>query len=160
MDNNNFNGQIPTDDYSVKQQPYADGQQYNPPPQQPYAGGQQYNQPPPPPYMGRAPQGQLPIYWQYQQPMVVPASQPGDGMAVAAFVLGMAGLVFCQILIPSIIATILAVMARKRGLSSNKSGLATAGLVLGIIGIVIVSLIILMFLFIFLIASPSYPYWY
>ncbi len=72
-----------------------------------------------------------------QQPVYTPVPnapanvQPAKGMAIAALVLGLVGLVVAAV-ICGVIAICLAVTAKKKG---NTSGMATAGLVLGIIDV-------------------------
>jgi hypothetical protein len=69
----------------------------------------------------------------------VPSQRPG--MAVAALVLGIAGIVLCFIFIPSLLALIFGLVAAKRIRQSNGAltgtGLARAGWILGLIGLVI-----------------------
>jgi len=60
-----------------------------------------------------------------------PASQPGRGLAIASLVLGIASLFLG--LIVGIVGIVLAILAKKQGFNG---GIATAGLVLSIIGIV------------------------
>ncbi|MCL2840238.1 MAG: DUF4190 domain-containing protein [Defluviitaleaceae bacterium] len=62
---------------------------------------------------------------QFPQGMPPSGEQPSHGLAIASLVLGILG--------GSVVAIILAVIAKKNG---NTSGIATAGLVLGIIGTV------------------------
>lgn len=60
-------------------------------------------------------------------------------MGIAALVLGIVGVICCQSIILSILALIFGVMGRKKaaqGLATN-GGMATAGMVLGIIGVVV-----------------------
>lgn len=59
-------------------------------------------------------------------------SQNGKGMAVAALVMGILGLTICPG-ITSILAVIFGIVAKTKG---NRSGMATTGIVLGIIAIV------------------------
>ena len=61
--------------------------------------------------------------------------EPGKGMAIASLVTGILGLTICSGWgIPNLLALIFAIVARKKG---SRSGMATAGLILGIIGIVL-----------------------
>lgn len=97
-------------------QPQQPVQQYQPPQPQ-----QQYYQP--------APQYQQQPMGYYPQPMPV----PGKGMAIASLVLGICSIVYLFFL--GIIGIVLAVMAKKKMLAAGyPTGLATAGLVLSIIG--------------------------
>ena len=88
-----------------------------PPPPPPPAGGP----PPPAAAAGGAAAGQQ------------------NGMGIAALVLGLAGILCCQSVIVPILAIIFGVIGRKKaaqGLASN-GGMATAGLVLGIITLIV-----------------------
>ena len=74
----------------------------------------------------------------YQQPEPTwnndaPSSNAGDGNATAALVTGILGVVCCGPCAVS--AIILSITAKNKG--TSKSGFATAGLILGIIGCVI-----------------------
>ncbi len=88
------------------------------------------------------------VYYQPapQQPQQPGQTQPkpGQGMAVASMVLGIVSL-FCAAIITGILAIIFGGVAKSKG---NKSGMATAGIVLGIIGIVLYIIL--------LAAMPSY----
>lgn len=64
---------------------------------------------------------------------------PQNGMGTASLVLGILGLVCCGSLVMSIAAIVLGVMGRKKvqqGLATN-GGAATAGMIMGIIGVVL-----------------------
>ncbi len=60
-----------------------------------------------------------------------PAAAPGKGMAIASLVCGLVAL-FCSGGTLSILALIFGIIAKKQG---SKSGMATAGIVLGAVGI-------------------------
>ena len=81
-----------------------------------------------------------------------PAQPPNDGQAVAALVLAIAGLFVCPV-IPSIIAIVLGRSAERRikesGGTLGGEGLARAGWIVGIIGVVTGALFIIIFLGIF-----------
>lgn len=107
--------------------------------------GQNYPPQAPQGYQQPAPQYNQPQYNQpqYNQPMYPqPYNGPGKGYAIAAMVLGIIGAVFCWFgwfciiaLALSIVAIVLAVKARNSmPLGVQGRGMATAGLVLGIIG--------------------------
>lgn len=77
---------------------------------------------------------QAPVYQEPAAPVYVPvaaqpAKVPGKGLAIASLVLGLVGLIISA-LICGLLAVIFAGVAKSKG---NKSGMATAGLVLGII---------------------------
>lgn len=63
----------------------------------------------------------------------MPPQQPAKGFAVASLVLGIIGVV-CMGWLWGVLAIIFAAVAKSKG---NKSGMATAGLVLGIIALVV-----------------------
>ena len=74
----------------------------------------------------------------YQQPEPTwnndaPSSNAGDGNATAALVTGILGVVCCGPC--AVAAIILSITAKNKG--TSKSGFATAGLILGIIGCII-----------------------
>jgi len=72
-----------------------------------------------------------------------PGNEPGKGLAIASLILGIAGVVFSWMMgfggLPSLIGLILAIVAKKKGFSG---GIATAGLIISIIGIVLNGIII------------------
>lgn len=78
----------------------------------------------------------------------VTGGQPEDGKATASMVCGIIGAVLCGCMPLGVAALILAIMAKKAG---NTSGKATAGLVLGII-----ILVLWVFSLIYLIATDGY----
>src|SRR5438270_13800032 len=100
-----------------------------PPPEPPPGAGWQ---PPPPPAWPGGPQ---PPGW----PGAAPVQTGTEGLAIAAFVLGLVSIVFCPI-VPAIVGLILAGQARAKIDASygrlGGRGLATAGRVLSIIGLV------------------------
>lgn len=74
----------------------------------------------------------------WPSPPPPPPDNSGKGMAVGALVCGIVSVVFCwlfYVAIPaSLVAIVLGVLARKK-LPQGGAGMATAGLVLGIIGL-------------------------
>lgn len=111
-----------------------------PPPQQPYPAQQTY---PPPPYpqQGYYPQGYPPPG--YPPPGYYPMVQrTTNGLAVASLVLGIIWLYW----VGSILALIFGYVARKQIRERNQSGegLATAGIVLGWIGVGTLVLVLLL----------------
>lgn len=119
MDENNNIPQQP-------QQPYAPQQPV--PPQQPYGA----------PQVPQQPYGQQPG-------MLLPPPPGAKGKSIAALVLGIVAAVFCWFGWFSIIALVMAIVAIVLGVQGRNAcpvgyqgrGLATAGLVLGIIGTVL-----------------------
>ena len=88
-------------------------------------------------------------YQAYQPPVQQP-QQPAMGQAIAAMICGIASIVFCM-LPAGIVAIILSNIAKKRG---NTSGMATAGLITGIIGS-IVSVIYIVYIVIVVVLATS-----
>lgn len=67
-----------------------------------------------------------------------PVPGPQNGMGIASLVLGIVGLLGCCTLVPSILALVFGIIGRKKvaqGVATN-GGMATAGMILGIVGIV------------------------
>jgi hypothetical protein len=106
-------GQSGYGDPSLQQQQY-------PPMQQPYPQSQSYQNP----------------YNPYEMPLVQP-NQGGGGLAITSMVLGIISIVFCWFFYLSlpvaIVGLILSIVARR---SPVRRGIATAGLVCSIIGLV------------------------
>jgi len=109
-------------------------------PEQPTVQPQVYQQPVQQPY-------QQPVYQQpvYQQADAGQTEQPAKGLAVASLVLGIVSF-FCFAYITGILAVIFGAVAKSKG---NRSGMSTAGLICGGIGVVlwILSLLFLPSLF-------------
>ncbi len=77
---------------------------------------------------------EAPQYYQQPEPTWnndAPSEQPGKGLAIAALVTGILSIVCGGSFFIWIAAIVCAVIAKSKG---NKSGMATAGLILGIIG--------------------------
>lgn len=120
------------------------------PPQQQYTTSGEYS---------AQPQAGQPVYTQpvMQQPVYVAQNQPGHGFAVASLVLGIVSF-FCCGFITGILAIIFGAVAKNKG---NRSGMATAGIVCGIVGIVLL-------IFVYIFAGEAYtdlyneftPYYY
>ena len=73
-----------------------------------------------------------------------PASQAGKGMAIAALVLGILSIIDPTLIfgiIAGVVGIVLAVLAKKQGFTG---GIATAGLVLSIIGVALNALILIL----------------
>ncbi len=113
------------DDYN----PFEQGQQQDPADSQPMYQGQ-------PPYQGQTPYpGQQP----YGQPPYGSMEMPGKGKATAALVLGIVALIgaFLMPIIGLICGIIALVMAGKAKKEGYVGGAATAGKILGVIGIIL-----------------------
>lgn len=77
----------------------------------------------------------LPPQWQ-QQPLT---AAPGNGLAVAGFVLGVTSIIFCWLGLLSLVQVVLAIVFSGIGISrankgARRKGMATAGLILGGVG--------------------------
>lgn len=121
--------------YQMPQMPQYQQPQY----QQPQA--QQYQQPQMPQY--QQPQMPQPInqqpYYQYApvNPAVVSQQNTADGFAVASLICGIVGLLSCCTFIPSLLAVIFGAISKVKNDGSRPTGMSTAGLILGIIGMII-----------------------
>ena len=79
---------------------------------------------------------EAPQYYQQPEPTWnndAPAGNGGDGNAVASLVTGILGVICCGPC--AVAAIILSITAKNKG--TAKGGMATAGLILGIIGVII-----------------------
>lgn len=106
--------------------------QYPPYGEEPHGGQQPYS-----PYGSQQPYGYGQPYG--QQPWGVPPRQ--SGLAIASLVTGILGIVFCGCFVLSITALVLGILGKNETRGPNGSkvghGMAQAGFVLGIVGIVI-----------------------
>lgn len=82
-----------------------------------------------------------PAYTYDTNSYTAPAENPGNGLSIASLILGIAGIVCC---IPpcSIVGLILGIVAKNKG---SKSGMATAGIVLGAIGCALTVIFIILY---------------
>ena len=123
----------PAPGYGAEQSPPPPAPYGNPSPygQQPY-GQQPYGQQPygQQPQWGQQPYGQQPQWGQYGQP---PASRTTNGMAIASMVLGILWIYW----IGSVLALVFGYIAKSQIKARNEGGggMATAGIVLGWIGV-------------------------
>jgi hypothetical protein len=104
--------------------------------------GQQYGQPQyaQQPY-GQAPYGQAPYGQPYPPPYGYPLVQRTNGMAIASMVLGILWIYWIGSILALIFGYIAKNQIRERGEAG--SGMATAGIVLGWIGVGILALVLL-----------------
>jgi hypothetical protein len=121
----------------------------HPAPSSPPPPAPAYAVPPPPVY------GATPAY--YPQGYAAPPST--NGSAVASLVLGIVGLLTCgyTFFIAPVLAVVLGVKARRQIRESGQqgAGMALAGIITGVIGLVISAAIVLFFLFMFVYAAGS-----
>ena len=95
--------------------------------------------------------GMPPITQQYYQytpvnPALISRQSTADGFAVASLICAVAGLFSCCTVFPSILAVIFGAISKAKNDGTRPTGMSTAGLILGIIGIIL-NLIILLFMF-------------
>lgn len=95
---------------------------------------------------------------QWGHPANIPSApkRGTNGNAVASLVLGIIGLpIICPLVVPSIIALVLGYRGRRqvKETAEEGGGMATAGIVMGWIGVVIAPLIILGFILLFALAD-------
>ena len=95
--------------------------------------------------------GMPPITQQYYQytpvnPALISQQSTADGFAVASLICAVAGLFSCCTVFPSILAVIFGAISKAKNDGTRPTGMSTAGLILGIIGIIL-NLIILLFMF-------------
>lgn len=144
---------------SAPQVEMPQAQQYQMPqmPQYQQPQAQQYQQPQMPQYQQpQMPQYQQPQAQQYQpsqtpqpynqqtyyqyapvNPAVVSQQNTADGFAVASLICGIVGLLSCCTFIPSLLAVIFGAISKVKNDGSRPTGMSTAGLILGIIGMII-----------------------
>ena len=84
-------------------------------------------------------------YYQYApvNPAMINQQNTSDGFAVASLVCAIAGLVSCCTVIPSFLAVIFGAISKAKNDGTRPTGLSTAGLILGILGIIFNLLILL-----------------
>ena len=84
-------------------------------------------------------------YYQYApvNPAMINQQNTSDGFAVASLVCSIAGLVSCCTVIPSFLAVIFGAISKAKNDGTRPTGLSTAGLILGILGIIFNLLILL-----------------
>lgn len=125
-------------------------------PNDPYGPGGPYA-PPGNPYAppGYPPPGYPPPMYPPPNPYGVAYPPPDNGEAVTVFVLGLLGLVACQLLGP--VAWVKGNTIRKTAMimGAPVPGLATAGWIMGIISTIILGLSILWVMFAFVMAAAS-----
>jgi hypothetical protein len=128
------------------QQPFVQQQTYA---QQPFVQQQTYAQQPFAQPQTQPVSAQPPAYYQtayYQYTPVDPAlvSKPAtDGFAIASFICGITGLIACCTLIPSLLAVIFGIISKVKNDGTRPSGFSTAGLILGILGLIFNILVVL-----------------
>ena len=122
------------------QQPYQ--QTYQQPYQQTYQ--QTYQQPYQQTYQQPSP-GVTQQYYQYTpvNPAIVVQQNTSDGFAVASLICSIVGIVSCCTIIPSFLAVIFGAISKAKNDGTRPTGMSTAGLVLGIIGILLNLLVLL-----------------
>lgn len=77
-------------------------------------------------------------YYQYApvNPALVAQQNTSDGFAVASLICGIVGLVSCCTVVPSFLALIFGAISKAKSDGTRPTGVSTAGLIMGIIGII------------------------
>jgi Predicted membrane protein len=126
---------------AAAQQPYQ--QPYQQPFQQPVQ--QPIQQPIQPPVQPQSTPGVTQQYYQYTpvNPALLVQQNTADGFAVASLICSIVGLVSCCTVLPSFLALIFGAISKAKNDGTRPTGMSTAGLVLGIIGILVNLLVLL-----------------
>ena len=124
------------------QQPQYQQPQYQQPQyQQPQYQQPQYQQPQsaPPQAITQQP------YYQYApvDPALISQQNTTDGFAIASLICSCVGLVSCCTIVPSLLGVIFAAISKAKNDGSRPTGVSTAGLITGIIGLIINIIIVI-----------------
>jgi hypothetical protein len=125
------------------QQPQYQQPQYQQPQyQQPQYQQPQYQQPQyqqPPQAINQQP------YYQYTpvDPALISQQNTTDGFAIASLICSCVGLVSCCTIVPSLLGVIFAAISKAKNDGSRPTGVSTAGLITGIIGLIINIIIVI-----------------
>ena len=131
----------------AQQQPQYQQPQYQQPQyQQPQYHQPQYQQP-----QYQQPQYQQPQainqqpYYQYApvDPALISQQNTTDGFAIASLICSCVGLVSCCTIVPSLLGVIFAAISKAKNDGSRPTGVSTAGLITGIIGLIINIIIVI-----------------
>ena len=122
-----------------QQQPYQQPQYQQPQYQQP-----QYQQPYQQSQYQQQPINQQP-YYQYApvDPSMVSQQNTSDGFAIASLICSIVGFAACCTVVPSLLAIIFAAISKAKNDGTRPTGVSTAGLILGIIGLIMNFLVVL-----------------
>ena len=117
-----------------QQQPYQQPQYQQPQYQQPYQQPQYQQQP-----INQQP------YYQYApvDPSMVSQQNTSDGFAIASLICSIVGFAACCTVVPSLLAIIFAAISKAKNDGTRPTGVSTAGLILGIIGLIMNFLVVL-----------------
>lgn len=140
---NNFNPNNQNNFDQNSQNNFNQNNQYNQPYQ--YQQGGQYN-----------PNQQFNQAYQYPQYQETP--EPGKNFAIASLVLGIVTLVCCGNIITAVLGVIFGIISKQRQKENN--GMATAGLIISIVGIVLWIIAIVFLIATDALASYSYFNYY
>ena len=126
----------------AQQQPQYQQPQYQQPQyQQPQYQQPQYQQPQsaPPQAINQQP------YYQYApvDPALISQQNTTDGFAIASLICSCVGLVSCCTIVPSLLGVIFAAISKAKNDGSRPTGVSTAGLITGIIGLIINIIIVI-----------------
>ncbi len=127
-----------------QQQPYQQPQYQQPQYQQPQYQQPQYQQPYQQPQYQQQPINQQP-YYQYApvDPSMVSQQNTSDGFAIASLICSIVGFAACCTVVPSLLAIIFAAISKAKNDGTRPTGVSTAGLILGIIGLIMNFLVVL-----------------
>ena len=126
-------------------QPYQQQPQYQQPQyQQPQYQQPQYQQPYQQSQYQQQPINQQP-YYQYApvDPSMVSQQNTSDGFAIASLICSIVGFAACCTVVPSLLAIIFAAISKAKNDGTRPTGVSTAGLILGIIGLIMNFLVVL-----------------
>ena len=126
------------------QQPQYQQPQYQQPYQQPQYQQPQYQQPYQQSQYQQQPINQQP-YYQYApvDPSMVSQQNTSDGFAIASLICSIVGFAACCTVVPSLLAIIFAAISKAKNDGTRPTGVSTAGLILGIIGLIMNFLVVL-----------------
>ena len=127
-----------------QQQPYQQPQYQQPQYQQPQYQQPQYQQPYQQSQYQQQPINQQP-YYQYApvDPSMVSQQNTSDGFAIASLICSIVGYAACCTVAPSLLAIIFAAISKAKNDGTRPTGVSTAGLILGIIGLIMNFLVVL-----------------
>ena len=127
-----------------QQQPYQQPQYQQPQYQQPQYQQPQYQQPYQQSQYQQQPINQQP-YYQYApvDPSMVSQQNTSDGFAIASLICSIVGFAACCTVVPSLLAIIFAAISKAKNDGTRPTGVSTAGLILGIIGLIMNFLVVL-----------------
>ena len=134
-----------TTDVTSSTNPYAPSQPsasaqpvYGQPQQNPYAQPS-YGQAQQNPYaqQGYQQPGYTSGYYQYNPSINAAATAENDGFAVASLILSIVGVLTCCTFVPSLLGLIFGIISKAKNDGTRPTGISTAGIILGVIGLLL-----------------------